>query len=132
LSEASYFLDTNISSDCIRTPRLDAKLESLAIGQVAISSITEAELRYGLAKRPEAIKLRAAVDFFLATVQIMNFDSNAATSYGNLRHRCEQVGLSIGSLDGLIAAHAHSLQRTLITRDKSLLRLKPWLNVLQW
>ena len=100
--------------------------------QVLVSSITEAELQYGLAKKPEATRLGMLLRTFLSTVQIVAFDSEAAQSYGRLRTQYEQQGLSVGTIDGLIAAHALSTDSTLITRDRALLRLDRWLSVELW
>jgi tRNA(fMet)-specific endonuclease VapC len=128
----SYLLDTNIASEFIRSKSLDRRILSIPISQLSISSITEAEIRYGLAKRPHATKLHDLANLFLQTVEIREFDSSAGRSYGWLRAAYEQAGLSVGNLDALIAAHAHSLGMTFVTRDASLLRLQSWIRVKQW
>jgi|tagenome__1003787_1003787.scaffolds.fasta_scaffold20329317_3 tRNA(fMet)-specific endonuclease VapC len=125
-------LDTNIASDLIRSSRWDDQILRHSKSCLAVSSITEAELSYGISKKPEATKLRAAVRAFLQTVEICHFDSNAANSYGDLRAKYESEGLGIGGLDGLIAGHALSLGLTLVTIDRVLMKLSPWLNVEEW
>jgi tRNA(fMet)-specific endonuclease VapC len=125
-------LDTNIASDLIRSARCDDRILRHSKSRLAVSSITEAELSYGIAKKPEATKLRATVRAFLQTVEICQFDSKAANSYGELRANYELEGLGVGGLDGLIAGHALSLGFTLATTDRVLLKLSPWLNVEEW
>lgn len=128
----AYLLDTNIASEFIRSRRLDDKISAIPVFQLAISSITESEILYGLAKKPDAVKLQRTANLFLESVEVLAFDSPAARSYGWLRKRYEQQGLSVGTLDGLIAAHAHALELTLVTRDAALLRLQQWLKVERW
>lgn len=125
-------LDTNIASYIIKGGSLDNKIADVPIAAITVSSITEAELRYGLAKKPGATNLARLVQSFLNTVTVVPFDSAAALSYGELRANCENDGLPVGALDGLIAAHARSTASTLITRDQALLRLKRWLSVEKW
>jgi tRNA(fMet)-specific endonuclease VapC len=127
-------LDTMIAGEFIRgsSATVNEKLVHISTFKINISSISEAEIRYGLAKKPAAVKLHRAVEAFLRTVEIQSFDSSAATSYASLRATYEKRGLSIGNLDALIAAHAHSLGMTLVTKDKALHRLGSWLKVEQW
>ena len=98
-----YMLDTMISSELIRSKRHDDKLLSLPASEISISSISEAEIRYGLAKKPAAVSLHRTAEAFLRTVEIQPFDSQAAASYAELRSRYEREGLSVGNLDCLIA-----------------------------
>jgi tRNA(fMet)-specific endonuclease VapC len=128
----SYLLDTNVASEFIRSKNLDRRILSVPISQLSISSMTEAEIRYGLAKRPQATRLHKLANLFLQTIEIREFDSLAAHSYGWLRAGYEQAGHSVGNLDALIAAHAHSLGMIFATRDASLLCLQPWITVEQW
>ena len=109
----------------LRSKKLDRKVSRIPTSQLSISSITEAEIRYGLARKPSAARLHQLARLFLQIVDIRDFDSAAAASYAHLRTSYEQAGLSVGNLDALIAAHAHSLGLTLVTRDAALLRLRP-------
>src|SRR5258708_29558763 len=68
---------------------------------VAISAITEAEIRYGLARKPEATRLRAAMEEFLSKVSILPWNSEVAHIYGRIRARMSQ-GKTLASLDLLI------------------------------
>ena len=120
-----------IASALIKGNLLD-RLSYFSTTDIAISSITEAEIRYGLAKKPQAELLRRSVEDFLRTVRVEKFDSHAARHYGDLRSGWERRGLSVGNFDGLIASHARSLDATLITRDKALLGLSWFVQVEEW
>lgn len=66
---SSYLLDTNTVSHFLRGhPNVDSKLAALPLASLAISAVTEGELLYGLARRPEAKKLHKAVHEFLKAV----------------------------------------------------------------
>jgi tRNA(fMet)-specific endonuclease VapC len=103
-----YLLDINIASYVVKGtfPAARRRLVRHPMAEIAVSSVTEGELRYGLARKPEATRLRAVVDEFLLRVTILPWDSNAARQYGQLRATLEQKGQPMGSLDLLIAAHA--------------------------
>lgn len=118
---AIYLLDTNVASDIIRgsSPATLRRMQQHSVASVAISSVTEAELRYGIARQPEANRLAAAVASFLQHVRAIPWDSAAATRYGTLRVELEAAGTPLGNLDTLIAAHALALNATLVTRDKA-------------
>ena len=82
-----YLLDTNIASYIIKgnIPAVRHRLVKVPMAQVAVSAVTEGELRYGLAPRPEAVHLRRVVDEFLLRLTILPWDSEAAQAYGQLR-----------------------------------------------
>ena len=131
---SEYLLDTDICIYLIkRSPfRTLARLQSMEISSVAISSITLSELDYGAAKstRPEQNKLALAQ--FLAPLEIMPFDDRAAAQYGPVRARLETQGTPIGPLDTLIAAHALALDATLVTNNVKELARVPGLAVENW
>jgi tRNA(fMet)-specific endonuclease VapC len=128
----TVMLDTNVASVLIRSDTLDKRIAKISLAAILVSSITEAELRYGVAKKPGATQLEKLVVTFLSTVTVVPFGAAAAQSYGDLRAKYESEGFSVGALDGLIAAHALSTNSTLITRDIALLRLKRWVSVEKW
>jgi tRNA(fMet)-specific endonuclease VapC len=125
-------LDTNVASDVIRSTVIDQRLIRIPIQSLCISTITEAELCYGLAKKPSATKLYKLVRAFLQHVDILPWDSEAAQSYAELRTLSESKGITLDDPDMFIAAHAHATGRTLATRDAALIRLRPWINVESW
>lgn len=88
------------------------------MGSVGISSVTLAELHYGIHKSSKPDKNQVALDQFLIPLEIVDFDSDAAIVYGEIRAALEKEGTPIGSLDTLIAAHAKSLRLTLVTNNE--------------
>lgn len=129
---ALHLLDTNTASFIIRgDARLLGRLQALPVTAVAISCVTEAELLYGLARKPEAKALAAAVMAFLRHVQVLPWDSPVAARYGPLRAGLEAAGTPLGSMDTLIAAHALAAGATLVTNDQAFRRV-PGLMVEDW
>ncbi len=111
-------LDTNTVSHIVKGhQRILARLENTPMTTVCISAITEGELRFGLAKRPEATRLHHIVHEFLQRVEIKPWDSEIATAYGTMRAALEGRGKVVGALDMLIAAHAVALDCKLVTND---------------
>lgn len=121
-----YMFDTNIASYLIRdlTPPLRARLKEKAVESICISSITQAELLYGLSLKPEAATLRKAVEAFLQRHEILPWDSDAAVHYGILRASLKRSGALLGILDTMIAAHALSKNVVLVTNDNAFSRVK--------
>jgi tRNA(fMet)-specific endonuclease VapC len=128
-----FMLDTNIASFILRggTPALLDRLRAHPVTSVCVSSITEAELRYGLARKPEAATLREAVHAFLLHVRALPWDSEAATRYGELRAALEADGKPMGNMDTLIAAHALAAGAVLVSHDRAFRRI-PGLRVEDW
>ncbi len=130
-----WMLDTDTCIALInRQPRdLIKRLQTKAVGDVGISSITLAELRHGVAKSTRRDQNRAALDRFLLPLDIAAFDDLAADLYGTVRADLETAGTPIGPLDTLIAGHAVSLNVVLVThnvaefRRVTGLRLEDWL-----
>jgi tRNA(fMet)-specific endonuclease VapC len=117
-------LDTNTASFIIRgDPRLLRHLQSHPVASIGISAITEAELLYGLARKPGATTLAAAVTSFLKHVQVLSWDGAAAERYGTLRAGLEASGTPMGGMDTLIAAHALAIGATLVTNDQAFRRI---------
>ena len=114
-----WLLDTNICIYLIKKQpeRVVQRLRSLDISTVGVSSITVAELQYGVAKsdRPEQNALALAA--LLAPLDVLAFDDAAAAVYGTVRAGLERAGTPIGSMDLLIAAHALALGRTVVTNN---------------
>lgn len=121
-----YLLDTNTVSYVIKGnfPRVRERLLKVPMAEVGISVITEAELRFGLARRPEASKLKIAVEEFLLRVEILPWDSDAARHYAAVRADLEDEGEPIGNLDLMIAAQALAAEGVLVTHDRVFRRVK--------
>ena len=111
-----YMLDTNASSAAIRGDAgLDAKLQTLDRRDWCISTITVAEHLYGLAKKPEAVRLAELVHAFLDAANVLTWDMAAAGALGQIRADLEKRGQVISAYDMLIAAHALSRNLILVT-----------------
>lgn len=114
-----WMLDTGICIALIKRhpPELIAKLEKHKPGDVAISSITLAELHCGVSKSAQREKNRAALDKFLLPLEVLLFDDMSAECYGHVRAALEAAGTPIGPLDTLIASHALSINATIVTNN---------------
>ena len=112
-----FMLDTDTVSFALRGEgRVGAAIKKHRPSELAVSSITVAELRYGAARRRSA-KLHALIDAFTADVAVMPFDENCAAEFGRIASELAERGSPIGELDTLIAAHAASLDLTLVTNN---------------
>jgi len=119
-----YMLDTNIVSYlCKAHPIVTRRVIEAPISSVCISAITEGELLYGLAKRPEAKQLHQVVREFLRRVDVFPWDSSAAECYGAVRAEMSRKGKIIAPLDLLIATHALTIDATLVTNDQALAQI---------
>ena len=125
-------LDTNMVSHFIKgVNNVRNKVVSVPMSELAISAITEGELLFGLAKKPEAKQLSMVVHEFLIRVDVLPWDSDVAACYGKLRADLQKKGRVLGNLDLLIAAHALTLGVVLITNDRAFsqvegLKIEDW------
>ena len=115
----TYLLDTDI---CIyilnkRPPNVSRKFKEVKAENVTLSSITVAELLYGAQKSRSGERNRRALAQFMAALGTANFTAETAQVYAMLRASLERQGTPIGPLDTLIAAHALSLDATLVTNN---------------
>jgi len=115
----NYLLDTNTCVLLIRqkSPQVLARLTAHGLDDVGISSITVAELQYGVYKSSQVEQNQQALDQFLLPLNLLPFDEAAALRYGQIRASLERQGLPIGSLATLIAAQALSARLTLVTNN---------------
>ncbi len=120
-----YLLDTNVISHIMqgRDAKLLAKLSKLPIGQAAISSVTLAEIEYGIQRRGSPTQLRNALTQVMLHMDVLPWDAVAATCYGELCRSLETQGINLGDFDMMIAAHAVALKITLVSRDKAFAHL---------
>ena len=114
-----YMLDTNICIYCIKkaSNKVISKLTSYDPKDICISSITYAELMYGVEKSKFKEKNMIALMMFISSISILDFDMNASTYYGTIRSELEKKGTPIGPMDMLIAAHALSNNLILVTNN---------------
>jgi tRNA(fMet)-specific endonuclease VapC len=114
-----YMLDTNICIYAIKK-KYESVLEKIRenrLSGVSISSITLSELEYGVANSMYPERNSIALLEFLSVIKVMPFDKLAAKEYGLIKTDLKKRNCIIGPLDTLIAAHAKSLDLTLVTNN---------------
>jgi len=128
-----YLLDTNAFSHAIKgtLSSFSDRFAVVYLDDVAISVITEAELLFGLARRPLAHELARAVHELLRRITILPWTSNAAKHYADLRFALEAKGQPMGAMNMMIAAHALAEDAVLVTNDAAfrrieLIKLEDW------
>lgn len=128
-----YLLDTDTVSHALRGNLLDDRLDAMDPADWCISAITRAELRYGVARRPEATRLAELVDAFLAVARCASWDAQAADRHGALRAALRvSEGGTIGAYDEMIAAHALAMGAVLVTGNLRHFRRVPGLVIEDW
>ena len=113
-------LDTNMVSYIAKgkSPAARARLRNLNPFETAcISCITEGELRYGMARQPEAYNRHSALLQLMTELPALPWETRAAEAYGTLRAKQDASGKSVATMDLLIAAHALAANCVLVTRD---------------
>jgi tRNA(fMet)-specific endonuclease VapC len=111
-------LDTDTCIYAIKQERgVLGRLLSCSRLDVAVSVITEGELRTGAAKCATADKTLRRVENFLRPLSILDFTSEDAVAYAQIRAKLERAGIPIGPLDTLIAAQAVQRKLTLVTNN---------------
>ena len=127
----NILLDTDITSYVFwhRDPEARRRFLGHAVGDVGISAITAAELRYGAAVKTSEAR---AVERALLSLVIAPFDAAAADVYGEIRSTLRRRGTPIGAHDMLIAAHAIALDIPLATNNLREFRRVPGLRVENW
>ena len=130
----TYMLDTNICIYAMRNKpeqvlqRLKKELNS----GVCISSITLAELEYGMKHSSNPVKNEQALLRFLVPLSVLPFGTTAASEYGEILTYLQSIGTPIGSLDMLIAAHARSEDMILVANNVREFERVPDLDVENW
>lgn len=130
----TYMLDTNI---CIyvmkRKPENVLKrFQEELDGGLCISSVTLAELEYGMKHSSAPVKNEQALLRFLAPISILPFGAAAAAEYGEIRSYLQSRGTPIGPLDMLIAAHAKAENMILVTNNVREFERVPNLEIENW
>jgi tRNA(fMet)-specific endonuclease VapC len=128
-----YLLGTNICIYLMReeSPAVERRFAALHVGDVGMSVITLAELRYGVESRPANRKRNErALNALLTEIPAIPFDAHAAATYGVIRAAVRDRKRD--ALDRLIAAHAISAGLTLVTNNVSDFLSYPGLHVENW
>ena len=118
-------LDTNVVSHIMqgRDAELLAHLTGVPVGQAVMSSVTLAELEYGLHRKGQPVRLRNALTQVLLRMDVLPWDEDVATCYGEFCATLEAQGINLSDFDMMIAAHAAALDLTLVSRDKAFAQL---------
>ena len=114
-----YLLDTNICIYIIKKKPVDVLkiLKTKSKNDIFISSITIAELEYGIAKSMYPEKNKISLIEFLSIFNILNFDDKDAVEFGTIKSKLEKTGRIIGPMDLLLAAQAKSKKLILVTNN---------------
>lgn len=116
---ARYMLDTDTCSYIMKRSSAPVlrRLQATPLTDICISVITKSELLFGIQISPRQAQNAAALSAFLPLVEVLDFDSPAATHYAEIRADLKSRGALIGANDLFIAAHARSLGLTLVTNN---------------
>lgn len=116
-----YMLDTNVISHIMqgRDAALLVRLTTVPVGQAVISSVTLAELEYGLHRRGQPERLKNALAQVLLRMDVLPWDEKVATCYGAFCATLEAQGINLSDFDMMIAAHAVATDAILVSRDKA-------------
>ena len=115
-----YMLDTNTVSYILKGKSPAARVRLAQLGPdevVCVSSITEAELWYGLDRVGGGERRRNALRAFLGHMQVLPWGRDEAVTYGAFRSKQEAIGQPLGPLDTQIAAHAIAAGAVMVTND---------------
>jgi len=129
-----YMLDTNICIYVLKNHSDKLRFKFKAIKNISISSITYAELCYGI-ENGESSKKEARwkeLDNFTQRLLIDPFDEDASRHYGFIRALFRKQGTPIGNNDLLIASHARSLNAVLVTNNVKEFNRVPDLTIENW
>ncbi|WP_118986799.1 type II toxin-antitoxin system VapC family toxin [Photorhabdus sp. CRCIA-P01] len=127
-----YMLDTNVVGHFIRGHHSVVQhVLSVPMSSLCISAITEGELLFGLARRPEAKQLRMAVREFLMRIDILPWDNSVAEHYGMIKAEMQRQGKILAPLDLLIATHSLNMKMMLVTNDRAF-QYVPGLHIEDW
>ena len=129
-----YMLDTDTASYVIKGgySALDRRLAAMPPAEVCISTVSRAELLYGVPRKSGAHHLARRVEQFLARVRSVAWDDAAADQFGRIAAALDAVGQPIGTFDTLIAAHAVAQGSILVTNNTAHFRRVPGLAVENW
>ena len=128
-----FMLDTNMCIYLINEhdEALRERFEANA-ADVVVSSITYAELCYGVAHSERIESNARELDAFCLDLDILPFDTDAGAHYGEIRHALARRGRPIGANDLLIAAHARCVGATLVTNNEAEFGRVPSLKMENW
>lgn len=129
-----YLFDTNTCIVLIRkkSPLVLQRLTQQAITDVLLSTLTVAELQFGVQKSADVIKNQQALDQFLLPFTLLDYDYEATQEYGKIRAYLEAQGTPIGSIDMLLASQALARNLIMVTNNTKEFSRVPGLQLEDW
>lgn len=125
-------LDTDSVSFAIRgAGRVGERIVAHKPSELCMSAITLAELRFG-AERRSSQKLHRAIEAFARNVSVVAFDDDCAATYGRIGAKLAAMGVTIGDIDTMIAAHALTLDVALVTNNERHFSRVAALRIVNW
>ncbi len=129
-----YMLDTDICSYILKERPISPleKFSTIRTSWMTVSIITVAELLYGVTRSPNKKIDIIVIDKFLSRLKVLNWDREAASEYAKLRVLLEKNGKISGNMDMMIAAHALSVNATLVSNNLRHFASVPKLKTENW
>lgn len=131
-----WMLDTDILVYFInRKPnfeRIARRMSGRSPGEVRLSAITLAELRFGIENGEFRSENKKNLTELLGFLQVDDFPSGAAQDFGEIKVALLSGGKPIGPYDLLIAAHARHIAATVVTNNEREFRRVPGVSVQNW
>ncbi len=131
-----WMLDTNILVYFTnRKPgfeKIARRMSGRSPGEVRLSAITLAELKFGIERGEFRKENKTALDGLLEFLQADDFPTGAAKDFGGIKAALLAGGKPIGPYDLLIAAHARHIGAVLVTNNEREFRRVPGLAVQNW
>ena len=131
-----WMLDTNIMVYFTnRKPgfeKIARRMSGRSPGEVRLSAITLAEMRFGIERGEFRTENKTALDGLLEFLQVDDFPAGAAADFGEIKAALLSGGKPIGPYDFLIAAHARHIGATLVTNNEREFHRVPGLLVQNW
>lgn len=131
-----YLLDTNICIFLLNQrggfENIVQHMDGMSRGDIGISAISVAELEFGIAASKKQNNNFKRLERFLLDFEVIDFNRASAAAYGPLRSTLQTQGMPIGPMDFLIAAHALSLNATLVTNNTREFQRVPCLRLEDW
>ncbi len=129
-----YLLDTDVFSELVRgrDAALLQTVQAMGTSALAISVVTEGEIRYGQAWRPMLPRIDSRIEALLQELRRLPIGSNVVAPYAALRAYLRRTGTPIGQNDCWIAAHALAENLTLVTGNEREFVRVPGLRIENW
>jgi tRNA(fMet)-specific endonuclease VapC len=128
-----YMLDTNICIFTIKNkPQVVREAFNRHHGQLCVSAVTLMELIYGAEKSAAPEKNLMVIEGFVARLEVLSFDNEAAAHTGMIRSELAKNGTPIGPYDQMIAGHARSRGFIVVTNNTKEFERVPGLRIEDW